>query len=120
MASTSPRLCPFEIKANGRLKLLPIEAPTAREAYVVPTIDGRSQMFTESLTYQWLATSGGFSQGSTGGTRDISGNYPDLFTEYRAPNAGDLAGPTDVQVWIIQRDERYGATPYMTCLRVIP
>jgi len=111
---------PIEIAANTRLKLTPIEALTAREAYVVPTIDGRSMMFTESLTYQWLATAGGFSAGSTGGTRDVAGNSPDLFTEYRAPNAGDLEGPTDVQLWIVQRDERYGATWYETCVRVVP
>ena len=111
---------PLEIAANARVKLMPIEATTAREAYVVPTIDGRSMMFTESLTYQWLATAGGFSQGSTGGTRDFAGNFPDLFTEYRAPNAGDLDGPTDVQLWIVQRDERYGATWYEACVRVVP
>lgn len=111
---------PLEIAANTRLKLTPIEAQTAREAYVVPTIDGRTMMFTESLTYQWLATAGGFSAGSTGGTRDVAGNFPDLFTEYRAPNAGDLEGPTDVQLWIVQRDERYGATWYETCVRVVP
>jgi hypothetical protein len=111
---------PRVIPAGTRVALMPIEAETAREAYVVPTIDGRSMLFTESLTYQWLATSGGFSQGSTGGVRDVSGNFPELFTEYRAPNANDLDGPTDVQVWIIQRDERYGATPYVTCLRVMP
>lgn len=111
---------PLEIAANARLKLTPIEAATAREVYVVPTLDGRTMMFTESLTYQWLATAGGFSSGSTGGTRDISGNVPDLFTEYRAPNAGDLNGPTDVQLWIVQRDERYGATWYESCVRVVP
>lgn len=111
---------PLEVRANARLELMPIEAVTARETYVVPTIDGRSMMFTESLTYQWLATAGGFSQGSTGGTRDIAGNFPELFTEYRAPNASDLDGPTDVQLWVIQRDERYGATWYESCVRVVP
>ena len=111
---------PLEIAANSRLELMPIEAATAREAYVVPTIDGRTMMFTESLTYQWLATAGGFSQGSTGGTRDVSGNFPELFTEYRAPNADDLDGPTDVQLWIVQRDERYGASWYESCVRVVP
>jgi hypothetical protein len=116
-SETSQRL---EIEANARIRLTPIEAVTAREVYVVPTLDGRTMMFTESLTYQWLVTAGGFSSGSTGGVRDAFGNYPDLFTEYRAPTSSDLAGPTDVQLWIIQRDERYGATWYETCLRVIP
>jgi len=111
---------PLEMAPSTRIKLTPIEAPTARESYVVPTIDGRMMMFTESLTYQWLATGGSFSQGSTGGTRDVSGNSPDLFTEYRAPKAGDLDGPTDIQLWVVQRDERYGATWYETCVRVTP
>ncbi|MBA3451870.1 MAG: hypothetical protein H0T42_02095 [Deltaproteobacteria bacterium] len=111
---------PLEIPANARLELMPIESATARETYVVPTLDGRSMMFTESLTYQWLATAGGFSQGSTGGTRDSFGNIPELFTEYRAPNANDLDGPTDIQLWIVQRDERYGATWYESCVRVVP
>jgi len=111
---------PLVIPANARLRLTPIEAASAREPYIVPTLDGRSMMFTESLTYQWLSTAGGFSAGSTGGTRDPFGNFPELFTEYRAPNASDLAGPTDVQVWIIQRDERNGATWYEVCLRVVP
>jgi len=111
---------PLEIRAGARIRVTPVEAANAREPYVVPTLDGRTMMFTESLTYQWLTSAGGFSQGSTGGPRDAFGNFPELFTEYRAPAARDLAGPTDVQLWIIQRDERYGATWYETCLRVVP
>ncbi|MDB4962096.1 MAG: hypothetical protein JWP01_2095 [Myxococcales bacterium] len=114
------QVAPLEIAPNTRLELHPIEAATARETYVVPTISGASMMFTESLTYQWLASAGGFSRGSTGGTRDIAGNFPELFTEYRAPTAGDLDGPLDVQLWIIQRDERYGLTWYESCVRIVP
>ena len=77
-------------------------------------------MFTESLTYQWLATAGGFSAGTTGGPRDITGNPVPLFTDYRAPLADDLTGPTDITLWIVQRDERLGAVWYETCIRVVP
>jgi hypothetical protein len=100
--------------------MMPIEPDGVRESYVVPTLDGQSQQFTESLTYQWVASAGGFSSGSTGGPRDFSGNPAPLFTDYRAPSAADLTGPTDVSIWIIQRDERYGAAWYESCLRVMP
>ena len=34
--------------------------------------------------------------------------------------AGDLDGPTDVSLWIIQRDERLGVQWYESCIRVAP
>ena len=111
---------PFEVAPGTKLRMTPIEPDGVREVYVVPTLDGKSQMFTESLTYQWIASAGGFSNGSTGGPHDLSGNAAALFTDYRAPAAADLDGPTDVSVWIIQRDERLGVTWYESCLRVMP
>jgi hypothetical protein len=111
---------PLELSPGATLRLLPIEPEGAREVYVVPTLDGKSQTFTENLTYQWVASAGGFSSGSTGGPRDISGNPAPLFTDYRAPGADDLDGPTDVSLWIIQRDERLGVHAYQACIRVVP
>jgi len=111
---------PIEVGPRAEVRITPIEAEGARETYVVPTIDGGSREFTEALTYQWLAGAGGYSSGSTGGGRDVSGNYPPLFTDYRAPRTEDLAGPTDVPLWIVQRDERLGARWYESCLRVVP
>lgn len=111
---------PFEVAPGQQVRLTPVEPATARETYVVPTLDGRTQTFTESLTYQWIATAGNFSAGSTGGTRDGFGNLPELFTDWRAPRAADLTGPTDVDVWLLQRDERLGLTPHLACLRVVP
>ena len=111
---------PFELPPATKLRLLPIEPAGAREVYVVPTLDGKSATFTESLTYQWVASMGGFSSGSTGGPRDISGNPAPLFTDYKSPAAKDLDGPTDVSVWIVQRDERLGVRWYEACLRVVP
>ena len=69
----------------------------------------------------WLATAGGFSSGSTGGPRDVAtGDPAPLFTDYRAPAAEDLTGPTDIQLWIVERDERLGAVWYESCVRVVP
>jgi hypothetical protein len=111
---------PIELRAGQELRITPIEPAGAREVYVVPRLDGEQQTFTESLTYQWLASAGGFSSGMTGGPRDVAGNPAPLFTDYKAPAAKDLSGPTDVQLWIVQRDERLGAAWYEACVRVMP
>lgn len=111
---------PLVLAPGSKTRLLPIEPDGVREVYVVPTLDGKSQTFTESLTYQWVASGGGFSSGSTGGPRDLSGNPAPLFTDYKAPAAADLDGTTDMTLWIIQRDERLGATWYEACVRVTP
>jgi hypothetical protein len=111
---------PLELPPDTKLRLSPVEPDGVREVYVVPTLDGKSQTFTESLTYQWVAGAGGFSSGSTGGPRDVSGNPAPLFTDYKAPAAADLDGPTDIALWIIQRDERLGVHAYEACVRVIP
>ena len=111
---------PIELRPGQTLRLTPVEADGAREVYVVPRLDGAQQTFTESLTYQWLASAGSFSSGSTGGPRDVAGNPAPLFTEYRAPKANDLTGPTDVALWMVQRDERLGAAWYESCVRVVP
>jgi hypothetical protein len=111
---------PFELPPATKLRLLPIEPDGAREVYVVPTLDGKSQMFTESLTYQWVASAGGLSSGSTGGPRDVSGNPAPLFSDYKSPDNSELDGPTDVSLWNIQRDERLGVHWYESCIRVVP
>jgi hypothetical protein len=111
---------PLEVPAGIRIRLTPVEPEGVRETYLVPTTDGSSREFTESLTYQWLASAGNYSAGSTGGTRDAFGNPAPLFTDWRAPAAKDLDGPTDVELWFIQRDERLGAHWYESCIRVVP
>jgi hypothetical protein len=108
------------IPAGVKLRMTPVEPDGAREVYTLPTLDGMSQTFTESLTYQWIAGAGGFSRGDTGGPHDLAGNPAPLFTDFRAPGAGDLMGPTDVSVWIVQRDERLGARWYEACVHVVP
>jgi hypothetical protein len=111
---------PTQIAPGARVRLDPIEADQARETYVAPTLDGSVQEFTESLTYQWTASAGGFSEGTTGGPHDLLGDDPRLLTEYRAPGADELDGPLDVSIWVVQRDERDGAAWYEGCLRVVP
>lgn len=111
---------PVEVAPGTRVRIDPIELPGTRETYSVPTLDGMVRTFTESPTYQWLASAGGFSSGSTGGPRDIAGNPAELHTLWRAPAADDLAGPTNVELWIVQRDERLGAVWYHACFRVTP
>ena len=120
LARCADHPAPLAVPAGVKLRMTPIEPDGVREVYVVPTLDGKSQTFTESPTYQWIAGSGGFSKGKTGGPHDLAGNPAPLFTDYRAPSAGDLDGPTDIAVWMIQRDERLGATWYEACLRVVP
>ena len=108
------------VAPRARVRITPIESPTTRETYVVPTVDGQSQQFTEATTYQWTAGAGGFSAGSTGGPRDIAGNPPPLFTDWRAPDAEDVGQGVEVPFWFVQRDERLGATWYEACLYVAP
>jgi hypothetical protein len=111
---------PIVVAPKQRIRFMPVEPDGVREAYVVPTTDGGSRMFNESPTYQWLASAGNYSSGSTGGTRDAFGNPAPLFTDWTAPAAKDLAGPTDISFWFVQRDERLGLTWYESCLRVVP
>lgn len=111
---------PATMRPSQTMRITPIEPDGAREVYVVPRLDGEQQTFTESLTYQWLASAGGFSAGSTGGPRDVAGNPPPLFTDYKTPAAKDVPVPTDVALWIVQRDERLGSVWYEACVRVVP
>jgi hypothetical protein len=111
---------PLTIAAGDELTIEPIEPPGAREDYLVPTFDGGVRMFTENLSYGWLATAGEYSRGGTGGERDAFGNYPPLDTEFRTPPREEVTAPLDVPIWIAQRDERLGGAFYRSCVRVMP
>ncbi len=111
---------PMVVGPQQKVVFAPMEADGARETYVIPTLDGGAETFTESLTYQWTATAGGFSDGTTGGPRDPFGNPSPTFTTWTAPKASSLDGPTDVSLWVVQRDERYGVAWYESCVRVVP
>jgi hypothetical protein len=111
---------PIRIVVGEELPLMPIASDDAAEDYVVPTLDGDVRMFTESLTYQWLASAGSWRRGTTGGTRDASGMVPPLDNAYRPPAPDELDAEMDVSIWMIQRDERLGATWYESCVTVVP
>lgn len=101
--------------------LLPVEAEGVREDYVVPTFDGDSRSFTEILRYSFFATEGSFNKGETGGDRDISGILPTLDTRWTAPSKAEVVGTgLDVELYIIQRDERGGQSWTQGCVRVRP
>jgi hypothetical protein len=110
---------PLRIAPGEELPLLPIEPDGVREDYVVPTFDGGSRMFTENLTYQWLASAGAWNRAYSGGPRDISGVPPPLGATWTAP-VDDITEDTDVSIWIIQRDERLGSRWFESCVRVTP
>lgn len=111
---------PLVVAPDDVVRLTPVETAGIHEMYALPTISGGEEHFTESITYQWTASDGSFSDGSTGGKRDATGNLPVLFTDWTAPSADDLDGPELVDLWIVQRDERLGAHWYQTCVRVVP
>lgn len=112
------QVAPLELPSQTSIRFWPIEADGVREDYLVPTFEGGARMFTENLRYQWLAGDGDWTRGGTGGPRDGAGNYPPLDTEWESP--GNLSGPTDVPIWIMQRDERGGGAWFESCVRVIP
>lgn len=107
----------IEVDAGDVVTLYPVEGEGAREKYVVPTLDGQFEKFTENMTYQWLTTAGSFSDDITGGPPDIFGNVTLLGTDWTAPQVSVV---TEFPVWVIQRDERLGASVQEVCIRVSP
>jgi hypothetical protein len=105
-----------DVPRGSRLTLFPVEPMGVREDYLVPTLDGKTAMLTETVTYQWFATYGAWSDEFTGGGHDVLGNQSLLGSDWLAPAAP--AGPLVVSLWMIQRDERYGVQIFETCVRV--
>jgi hypothetical protein len=113
-----PGAMPIEVAPGEELGLIPIEPAGAREDYVLPTFDGGSRQFTENLSYAWFATGGDWGGDSTGGTKDPFGNEPNLDTTWTAPE--EISEPIDIDMWVVQRDERGGLTWYQMCAHVVP
>jgi hypothetical protein len=112
---------PATVSPGERLTLLPLEPDGVREDYVLPTFEGGARRFTESLRYAFYATEGAWNRFETGGPRDFAGNEPPLDSTWTAPAAPDLVGDgLDVEIWIVQRDERGGLEWYQSCIRVLP
>lgn len=114
------QMSPITIRAGDEVQITPIEPADLREAYVVPTFDGKVRMFNETIQYQWYTSSGSFSRGSSGGNRDPFGNLPENDSTFRTKNPRDVREPIDAALWIIQRDERLGEAWFESCVRVLP
>ncbi|CAN5693444.1 hypothetical protein BH11MYX3_BH11MYX3_14460 [soil metagenome] len=106
------------IRAGSVLTLFPVEPEAVREEYYAARLDGTSSKITETITYQWLAGSGAFSDETTGGGHDVLGNQSLLGTEWRAPRGH--TEPILVPLWMLQRDERYGVGYFESCIEVLP
>lgn len=125
LAALRPGRCvdhatPHILAPGESLTLVPIEPEGVREDYLVPTVDGGSRMFTEYLSYQWLATAGDWTRETSGGARDAAGNEPSLGSTWQAPASEDLDGITNVSLWVMYRDERGGGRWFESCARVVP
>lgn len=107
------------LEPGETVTLFPLERDGTREHYLAPTLDGGSVMLDESISYQWLATAGSWSDETTGGGHDILGNQSLLGSDWTAPRSVPYAN-YPVSIWMIQRDERLGARVYETCIRVSP
>jgi hypothetical protein len=112
---------PFVVAPGERVTLLPRETAGSREEYEIPTFDGGARHYAENLSYQWLTTAGGWNRFESGGDRDLAGNIPPLDSTFKAPrDADEIGDQLDVQLWIVQRDERGGQAWYQSCARVLP
>jgi hypothetical protein len=89
------------VAPGTQLLVFPLETPGTRQEYFAPAVDLTFHMFTETITYEWLATAGAWTDYTTGGTTDPFGNEPLLGSTWVAPQTST---PLDVQLWAIQRD----------------
>lgn len=108
------------LRAGQTVTLFPIEPDGTRQQYVAPTLDGQSIMLEESITYQWLAEYGSWSDETTGGGHDILGNQSLLGSDWTAPRNIPAGQSIKTSIWIIQRDERLGVRVFETCIIVEP
>ena len=105
------------VDAGETVTLFPVSRVGDKEEYVLPTLDGQAERFTEYLTYQWIATAGSFVDEITGGPPDVFGNVRLDGTEWKAP---EVERDTLVTVWVLQRDSRYGVRWREACIKVQP
>lgn len=111
---------PLEVGPGETIEIEPVEVDGSREDYVLPTIDGERRDLTENLSYQWLATAGSWSRFNSGGARDPFGNEPPIDSSWTAPEGSEVGAGVEIQMWIVQRDERGGGSWIQTCVRVTP
>lgn len=108
---------PQDVPSGGDVRLTPVEPPGIHQVYTLPLVDGTFETFTESISYQWSAGGGSFSQDTSGGPPDAFGNTPPIYSDWTAPTVN---APTRVPLWVVQRDERLGVAWYQMCFEVVP
>ena len=106
------------VAAGEKITLFPVARDGDKEEFVLPTLDGSTEHFTEYLSYQWIATAGDFTDEETGGPPDIFGNVRLDGTEWTAPKK--ISSKQFVQIWVLQRDARYGLAWREACIEVDP
>jgi hypothetical protein len=112
-----PGVAPTRLPTGTTVTLFPIEAANTRQMYIAPTLDGGALTLEESVSYQWLAEAGSWSDETTGGGHDVLGNQSLLGSDWTAPRSIPTAD-YPVRIWMIQRDERLGARVFETCIVV--
>ena len=108
------------VDPGDSVTLFPIEPDGVREQYLAPTLDGQAIELEETISYQWLASSGSWSDETTGGGHDVLGNQSLLGSDWTAPRGAIPADGYPVSIWMIQRDERLGVNVFETCIVVMP
>jgi len=108
------------VSPGNVVKVAPRPLDGSEEIYVVPTFEGGTRTFSENLRYQWMSTGGRWSRDETGGPRDPAGNPAAISTEWTAPRLDDGERERLIDFWIVQRDERGGASFAESCIAVIP
>jgi hypothetical protein len=103
------------VRVEEAVTFFPAARDGDNESFVLPTLDGYAERFTEFLSYQWIATAGDFVDDITGGPPDVFGNIKLDGTEWRAPPTPGL-----VTIWVVQRDSRYGVRWRQACIKVEP
>ena len=99
---------PLQLEPGDSLELVPLERPDTYDHYPVRTSDGTFVQVKETIKYQWLATAGTFDRAFTGGTDGLG-----LGSTWRVP---EFEGSLEVQLWMIQRDDRGGVAVFPTCI----
>lgn len=115
---------PPEIPLGGRLDI--VASMAEAEPYQAPAYDNRTGTFTiervekETLRYAFYATRGTFSPGgfSTEPSPLLNNPVIELVSTYRAPGSLAPGESPDVDVFVVVRDERGGASFARTRLRL--
>jgi len=105
---------PVVVGPGETIGIEPIVAEGTAEEYTQLDLELNPVASEEALVYNWLSTAGDWRKFVTGGPKDPFGNIPLARNEFTAPDEAE----GDIEVWITQREERYGGSWFRTCFRV--